>query len=83
MLSLNSPGLASEFARVQERFLARARSDTETVIELCGSLENAPPARRRENLRLICALLHRLAGTGGTLGFRAYASSRACSNASA
>jgi len=72
VLSLNSPGLASEFARVQERFLARARSDTETVIELCGSLENAPPARRRENLRLICALLHRLAGTGGTLGFRAY-----------
>jgi len=72
VLSLTSPGLISEFARVQERFLARARSDTETVIELCGSLTNAPPARRRENLRLICALLHRLAGTGGTLGFRAY-----------
>ena len=72
MLPLTSPPPATEFAHVQERFLARARADTQEVIEHCQSLLQASPSSRRETLRTICALLHRLAGTGGSLGFRAY-----------
>jgi diguanylate cyclase (GGDEF)-like protein len=71
MRALNFPEAAGELARVRQRFIDRARAETMTVAELCEAVVRAPRARRGSLLETIAALLHRLAGTGGTLGFPA------------
>jgi diguanylate cyclase (GGDEF)-like protein len=60
-----------EVAMLRQRFLARARAETLTVAELCEGVMRAPRARRRAPLESVASLLHRLAGTSGTLGFAA------------
>jgi diguanylate cyclase (GGDEF)-like protein len=54
---------------LRQRFLARARADVQTVAELCEAAMRAPQAHRPDSLQSIATLLHRLAGTSGTLGF--------------
>src|SRR5207344_2534965 len=60
-----------EITMLRQRFLSRARAETLTVAELCEGVMRAPRARRRAPLQSIASLLHRLAGTSGTLGFAA------------
>jgi HPt (histidine-containing phosphotransfer) domain-containing protein len=69
--TVNFPEAAGEIARVRQRFLDRARAETLTVADLCEAVMRAPRARRAALLETITGLLHRLAGTGGTLGFHA------------
>jgi hypothetical protein len=45
------------------------RAETLTIAELCEAVMRAPRAQRKPPLESIATLLHRLAGTSGTLGF--------------
>jgi len=58
-----------EMGMLRQRFLARARAEALTISELCESVMRAPSAQRQPALQSIANLLHRLAGTSGTLGF--------------
>ena len=58
-----------ELGMLRQRFLARARAEALTISELCESVMRAPRAHRQQPLQSIASLLHRLAGTSGTLGF--------------
>jgi diguanylate cyclase (GGDEF)-like protein len=58
-----------EIGMLRQRFLARARAEAQTIADLCEAVMRAPIARRAQPLQSIANLLHRLAGTSGTLGF--------------
>lgn len=49
-------------------FLARARSDSVSILELCAGAAHAPRLDRMARLDEACCLLHRLSGTAGTFG---------------
>ena len=66
---MNASAASLEFGMLRQRFLARARAEALTIAELCELVMRAPRARRRQPLDSIATLLHRLAGTSGTLGF--------------
>ena len=55
-----------ELGPLRERFIARAREDARRILELCEAIDGGPPA-----VDEVGSLLHRLAGTAGTLGFHA------------
>lgn len=57
-----------ELRQLRERFLARARAETQTIGELCEVAMRAPRAQRDRALESSAILLHRLAGTSATLG---------------
>ena len=54
-----------ELGPLRERFIARARNDARRILDLCESQGEGPA------LDEVGSLLHRLAGTAGTLGFHA------------
>jgi HPt (histidine-containing phosphotransfer) domain-containing protein len=68
---MSATAASLEMGMLRQRFLARARAETLTVSELCELLMRAPRAQRDAPLQSIVHLLHRLAGTSGTLGFPA------------
>ena len=55
-----------ELGPLRERFVARARDDARRILELCETGGGEGPA-----IDEVGSLLHRLAGTAGTLGFHA------------
>lgn len=58
-----------DLAPLREKFIARARDDARQILQLCRAAENGEddgPA-----VDAVGSLLHRLAGTAGTLGFHA------------
>ena len=63
--------LTRELGALRERFLVRARSDVQLVVELCGQVEAASPGHADDELARLSTLLHRLAGTAGSFGLEA------------
>ena len=55
-----------ELGPLRERFINRARDDARRILELCETGNGEGPS-----LDEVGSLLHRLAGTAGTLGFHA------------
>jgi diguanylate cyclase (GGDEF)-like protein len=66
---MNATAASMELGLLRQRFLARARAETLTVAELAEMVMRAPRAQHDAPLQSIATLLHRLAGTSGTLGF--------------
>ena len=66
---MSAAAASVEIGMLRQRFLARARAEVQTIAELCEAVMRAPMARRAQPLQTIANLLHRLAGTSGTLGF--------------
>jgi len=56
-MSANAASL--ELGMLRQRFLARARAETQTVSELCELVMRAPRAQRHASLESISVLLHR------------------------
>lgn len=66
---MNPPQHRPELGPLREKFIARARDDAHQILRLCRAAENGEddgPA-----VDAVGSLLHRLAGTAGTLGFHA------------
>ena len=63
-----SQTISLELRQLRERFLARARAEAQTIAELCEVAMRAPRAQRERAIESSATLLHRLAGTSGTLG---------------
>jgi diguanylate cyclase (GGDEF)-like protein len=60
------PAPRPELGPLRQRFIARAREDARRILELCESGQGEGPSMEE-----VGSLLHRLAGTAGTLGFHA------------
>lgn len=55
-------------SELRQRFVLRARSDADAIIDLCGRVDRADEHEKTKPLEAISSLLHRLAGTAGTYG---------------
>jgi diguanylate cyclase (GGDEF)-like protein len=66
--AIDAASISLELRQLRERFLARARAETQTISELCEVAMRAPRGQRERAIESSALLLHRLAGTSGTLG---------------